>query len=196
MNLITNVKSYTDTQILEKVKSLDTFTSWPIGYFDVWIRSNEDAHDLFDDKVYTFHYKTGDEKPKFKMVTSGTTNSGAFGLSKWFTYNAIGCAILKSDVIIYDSHKLGYHKGKYKSYIQNKPFPYYRDNNKNKKAEEIGPIYSGIIGANCHKAGWLSKIIGKWSLGCLVRNIAEDYNKWMFKLKGQKLLTVAILKEF
>lgn len=198
MKLDSNVRNYTDKEILDRLMSLDTFTHFPIGFFDTWVRSKEDAVNKFDDKVYTFEFRKGWKLPKFKMVTTGTTNTGLFGLKKFFTYNRLGVAVLKDDIIVYNSHVLGKHKGKYAAYVQSYDvsFPYYRDNNKNDKAECIGKVYYNRIGANCHKAGWWSKLIGKWSLGCLVRNIKSHFDKWMKMLNSQKYLTVAILKEW
>lgn len=192
-----NVKKYTDQSLLQRMSSLPSFKGYPYGYFDIWVRSNEDAYNIFDDKVYTYYYN-GNDAPQFIMCCTGTSNAGSFGLKRFFKYNSKGCAILKSNVIVYDSHILGKHKGKYPAYIQSykNPFPYYRDFNKNHKAEELGPIFYNRIGANCHKAGWFSKYINNWSLGCLVRNQQKQFNLWMETLNKQPTLTVCILKEF
>ena len=189
-----NVRTYTDKQILDRVMSLPTFKGWPTkSNLDVWIRSTEDAFNVFDDKVYSFDMSTG--KPVFQMVTSGTTNAGRVGLKNFDKYKLSGCAVLKSDIIIYESHVYGLHKGKYPAYVQNKPWPYYRDSDKDDRAEEIGPEYNNIIGANCHAAGESSVIIEDWSIACLVRNVKSKFNLWMTYM-NKKPLTVCILKEF
>ena len=51
----TKVRSYTDKQLLDKVKSLDTFKGLPAGYWILGIRSNEDVFDTFDDKFYLYY---------------------------------------------------------------------------------------------------------------------------------------------
>lgn len=188
-----NVKSYTDNQILRRIEKLPTFNGFPKGILDVWVRSNEDAYNRFDDKVYTYDC-TGID-PKFVMVCTGTTNAGSEGLKNFNKYNRLGCAVLKSDIIVYNSHAFGLHKGQYPAYVQVKGFPYYRDNNKNNLAEEIGQIYTDIIGANCHKAGWLSEYIGGWSVACLVRNQQAQFTKWM-NFMNKRPLSVSILREF
>jgi hypothetical protein len=174
------------------VKSLSSFKHIPNEYWDVVVRSKNDGYDIFDDMFYTF---LGSE---LVMTSTGTSNAGSEGLMNYEKYNKLGCAVLKSDIIVYNSHTLGKHKNKYTAYVQSysTSFPYYRDANKNKKAEETGTVYTNRIGANCHKAGVRSKLIGGWSVACLVRNVEEDYNKWLKLLNGQKNLTVCILKEW
>jgi hypothetical protein len=188
----TNVKNYTDLQILDRVANLRSFRGFS-GMMDFWIRSQEDEYDVFDDKVYTFD--CNGQHPQFVGVNTGTSNAGAEGLKHYDRYNGLGCAILKADELVYDSHVYGFHKGKYAAYVQAKPFPYFRDGNKNNRAEEIGKIYLNIIGANCHKAGWFSTRIGGWSVACLVRNQQAQYDAWM-KTMNKRRLSVAILQEW
>ncbi len=128
------------------------------------------------------------------MVTTGTCNAGSYGLMNFRTYNKKGCAVLKSDIIVYYSHGPGLHKGK-PAYVQILPFPHYRDNDLDEKAEEIGQEYYDIIGANCHPAGTFSTIINNWSLACLVRNIKAKYDEWL-KFMNKRKLSVCILKQF
>ena len=188
------VRAYTDKQILDRVMSLPTFKGWPKERLDVWIRSSVDEFNKFDDKVYSFDCTSG--TPVFKMVMTGTTNTGQYGLEHYEKYNSVGCAVLKSDVIIYNSHVFGLHKGK-PAYIQSFTvgFPYFRDSDKDKHAEEIGKEYNDRIGANCHSAGEASVNIDNWSVACLVRNIKSKYNLWLTWM-NKKPLTVCILKEF
>jgi len=189
-----NVRNYTSEELLARVKTLPSFTGFPkVGVLDVWVRSNEDAYNVFDDKVYSFECFPAKD-PVFKMVCTGTTNAGAVGLKEFAKYNGLGCAILKSDTIVYNSHIYGLHKGK-PAYRQAKGFPYFRDNNKNNKAEEIGKEYNDIIGANCHRAGAHSTVIGGWSTACLVRNNEAQFLKWL-SFMAKRSLSVVILNEF
>jgi hypothetical protein len=191
---MSNVRNYTSQQLLDRVKSMPNFKGFPqSGVLDVWVRSNEDEYNKFDDKVYSFECFPAKE-PVFKMVCSGTSNAGAVGLKEFAKYNGLGCAVLKSDWIVYNSHVYGLHKGK-PAYRQAKGFPYFRDNNKNDKAEEIGKEYNDVIGANCHRAGAASTVIGGWSTACLVRNIEVDFLKWL-SFMGKRSLSVVILNEF
>lgn len=195
--MATNVKSYTDEQILKRVKKAKGFTGFPNGILDVWVRSDEDAFNQFDDKVYTYECAGGKDvkKQKFISVATGTSNAGAEGLKRFDKYNREGCAVLQSDIIVYDSHAYGLHKGQYPAYRQAKDFPYFRDGDKDDRAEEIGEEHHGIIGANCHKAGWHSTEIGGWSVACLVRNQRTQFDSWM-RYMDRRPLTVCILKEW
>ena len=67
---MSNVRFYTDKQILDRVKSLPSFQFIPSDYWLCGIRSTEDKSDNYDDKFYLF------KGEKFIMVTSGTTNPG------------------------------------------------------------------------------------------------------------------------
>ena len=188
------IGNYTDTQILDRVRSLPSFKGFPAGMLDIWIRSRADAYDQFDDKVYTYQCFGSETQPEFKMVSTGTSNAGSFGLMNFRTYNARGCAVLKSDLIVYNSHAYGLHKGK-PAYVQTAGFPYYRDGNRNKSAEELGEIFTDIIGANCHRAGTFSTLIYNWSVACLVRNQLKQFLAWL-DLMNRRPLSVCILKEF
>ena len=191
---MSNVRNYTSQQLLDRVKTMPNFKGFPqSGVLDIWVRSNEDEYNKFDDKVYSFDCFPAKD-PVFKMVCSGTTNAGAVGLKEFAKYNGLGCAVLKSDWIVYNSHVYGLHKGK-PAYRQAKGFPYFRDNNKNDKAEEIGKEYNDVIGANCHRAGAASTVIGGWSTACLVRNIEVDFLKWL-AFMGKRSLSVVIINEF
>ena len=191
---------YTDQELLNRVAShAKGFKGFPNGILDIWIRSDKDEFDVFDDKVYTFDCRSGE--PVFIMVQTGTTNAGAVGLKHFSKYNANGCAVLEGDRIVYDSHIFGMHKGKYPAFVENPnaPFPYFRDSNKNEHAEENGKLRTDNIGANCHHAGIYSTRIGGWSVACLVRNVLAQWNQWFFfmtKKAKVKTLTVAILNEF
>ncbi len=164
---------------------------------EVWIRSLADQFDAFDDKAFTYECYGTSKDPKFIMARNGTTNAGSYGLKQFNEYNHLGCAVLKSDVIVYDSHKFGKHRGK-DAYRQSKGFPYFRDNNKNDRAEEIGTEYNDIILANIHRAGVNSTVINNWSTACLVTANLQKFLGFLgyMKSKGNPPLTVCLLKEW
>ena len=191
------MRTFTDKELLDRVQTLPTFTGFPNGPLDIWVRSTADEFDAFDDKGFTYECYGDAKPPKFIMVRNGTTNAGSYGLKHFKDYNPLGCAVLKSDIIIYDSHKVGLHKKK-PAYRQAKGFPYFRDNNLNNRADEIGPEFNDVILANVHRAGQNSTVINNWSTACIVTaNLAKflaflDY----MKSKGNPSLTVCILKEW
>lgn len=187
---------YSDSQIVKRVETTAKgFAGWKSGVFDIWVRSSADVLDAFDDKVYTFEAGS-DGIPQFVMVCSGTSNAGSYGLKHFDQYNAEGCAVLESDRIVYGSHEFGTHKG-YPAYRQAKAFPYYRDADRNDKADENGKVHNDIIFANCHRAASVGQSVRiyNWSVACLVRNVANEWNSWLRYMDGRPL-TVCILKEF
>jgi hypothetical protein len=152
------MRAFTDAEVLARVSQLPTFKGFPKGPMDVWIRSAADVFDSFDDKAFTYECYGDTKPPKFIMARNGTTNAGSYGLKHFEDYNHDGCAVLKSNVIVYNSHEYGLHKGK-PAYRQAKGFPYFRDGNRNNRAEEIPPEKEDIIFANVHRAGADSTVI-------------------------------------
>lgn len=188
---------FTDEQLITRVEAhAKGFTGWKKGVYDIWVRSSADVMDAFDDKVYTFEVERDGAVPEFRMVCSGTSHAGSYGLKKFNEYNPAGCAVLEADRIVYGSHLYGRHKG-YRAYKQVKGFPYYRDSDRDDKAEEIGPVHTDVIAANCHRASGtgVSVRIYNWSVACLVRNNINQWNAWL-AFMNERPLNVVILREF
>jgi hypothetical protein len=165
------MRAFTDKEVLDRVAGLSTFNGFPNGVMDVWIRSTADQFDSFDDKAFTYECFGNTKTPKFIMARNGTT--------------------------MYDSHAYGAHHGK-PAYREVKGFPYFRDPNKNHRAEEIGNERHDVIGANIHRAGQNSTVINNWSTGCLVTANLSKFLQFLayMKSKGNPPLTVCILKEW
>lgn len=192
-----NVRNYTTKQILDRVKShAKGFTHYPSGWWMVYIRSEENEFDKFDDKRYLFQGKI------CKQVASCTTNAGSYGLRKFSEYNKLGCAVLTPEVIVYDSHIKGMHKGKIESWVQVKGFPYTRDNDMDEMAENYGTVYNNVIGANLHPSSYIKRrkgktlLIGSWSTACLVDDDSEAFEKSLELTGDQKEMTVVLLSEW
>lgn len=189
------VKDYRREQLLEKVSSLPSFKGIPEGYWLLGIQSREDKFNEFDDKMYLFNGEN------YIMDTTCTTNAGLTGLKNYVTYNSEGCAVIKTNEWYYELWKPGLHKGKMRALRQNKLIKYFRDWNKNEKAEEIGNVREGIIGINFHTAtyqpgNFIIKLIGGWSTGCQVCNNTSDYYKILDYIGNQKEVTYCLIKEF
>jgi hypothetical protein len=195
---MSNVRNYSDKEILEKVKSLTSFKSIPAGHWIVGVRSNEDAEDVFDDKFYLF------KGEKFIKVTSGTTNPGVPILKGGFLkYNKVGAAVLKANEWYYDVWKYGMHMGKMPALRQVGTFTVYRDGDRDGKAEELGaPIRGAGYGINFHANNWNlnSKVIqtkiGNWSAGCQVSNNLTDYKLFMELLPKDQKVSYCLLQEW
>lgn len=190
------VRSYTDAQLLKKVKSLPTFKKIPSDYWILGIQSDEDAFNVFDDKFYLF------KGEKFIMVVTGTTNAGAEGHLNYKKYNPGGVAVIKTNEWYYDVWRYGLHKSKMEALRQIRPIKFYRDNDRDGKTEEVGKLYNEIIYANFHtvsydkRKGYILKLIGGWSVACQVCNNVEEYYKIIALTKNQNAVSYCLLKEF
>ena len=193
---MSNVKGYTNKQLLRQVKKANNYAGIPKGYWILGVKSTEDEYNIFDDKFYLFH------GTKFVMVSTGTVNPGGTVLKNYSKYNNKGALIVKSDEWYYDLWAPGMHNGRMKALKQVEPILYYRDGNKNNKSEEIGIVYSGIRGINFHtasydyKVGFIRKLIGGWSAGCQVVASVSKYYKMLKLVWGQPRTTFVLIKEF
>jgi hypothetical protein len=195
---MTNVRTYNDKELLNKVKSLPSFKSVPQGYWILGIRSNEDAANKFDDKFYLFNGEL------FVTVTTGTTNPGTPILEGGFLkYNKLGAAVLKANEWYYDVWSYGLHMGKMPALKQVGNFIVFRDGDGDEKSEEIGiPIKGSGYGINFHAATYdsnfkgLQENIGNWSAGCQVVNNKQKHLEIIKLVKPQKKVTYVLLNEF
>lgn len=192
----TNVKSYSDNELLDRVSSLDSFKGFPPNYWLLGVQSNEDGYNVFDDKFYLF------KGEQFIDVVAGTTNAGTTGLKNYEKYNNKGVAVIKTNEWYHGLWKFGYHRGKMPALKQIRPIKYFRDWNKNNSIEELGKMYKGIIGINFHTVlyqknlSFWRRLIGGWSVGCQVVNHVGDYYYILNKVKKQKYVTYCLIKEF
>jgi hypothetical protein len=190
------VKSYTDKQLLERVKSLGNYIGIPTEHWILGVRSAEDAANSFDDKFYLFK---GEE---FIWVTSGTTNPGTPTLKQFEKVNKNGAAVLKSDQWYYDVWKFGKHNGKVDALLQlGAAVQVYRDTDKDDDSEQQGKLDTGYFGINFHPNTYdLSKpsgtSIGWWSAGCQVVNNVTKYKEFIKLCKPQKFTSYCLINEF
>lgn len=201
-----NVRAYTDTELLKRVAMIEGFKGYPSDYWVIGIASNENGADMFDDKFYLF------KGERFISVTSGTTNSGVYGLKNFRKWNNAGAFVIKLDQWIYDFWKTVdvvkgeriecKHKGRMRAWRQNKPCYHYRDNDGDKIAEQQGQLYFSMCGINFHTVTYklvefVRKWIGGWSVGCQVPNRTKDYYEILDKVNPyQDTVSYCILEEF
>ena len=193
------MKIYTDSQLLDKVKSLPDYKGIPQGHWILGVRSLEDKPDAFDDKFYHFIGET------FRQVIKGTTNPGVTILKSFGKFNPSGAAVVKSDEWYYDLWKFGKHHGKIDALLQlGTKVKVYRDGDKDNKSEEQGLLQEGFFGINYHSNGYdidakaTGTVVGGWSAGCQVPCEIQKYKKQMqeFKASKQSTFTYCLLKEF
>ena len=204
---MSNVRSYTDKQLLDRVKSLPSFKSIPVGRWIIGVRSQEDAFDAYDDKFYEF------EGEKFIRVVKGTTNAGGKIIKGGFkSYTSKGVAVLKSDEWYYNVWQYGLHRGRMPALLQRgAEVKIYRDGDMDNKTEEEGEIYRGYFGINYHSNTYdfslknlniVKAIIGGWSAGCQVINERSKYIDQMewykkaYEAGHQTFVSYVLLKEF
>jgi hypothetical protein len=196
------VRNYTTAQLIKRVEELDSFDCLPGGYWILGVRSEADRYNEFDDKFYVF---LGD---KFIVRLIGTTHSGGYGLKNFFRWNKRGTAVIKSNEWYYgvymksDGKGIRHHNSVLPCLRQIKPFLYYRDNNKDRKIDEKGRLYSGIIGANFHPnsykryGGPISRFINGWSTACQVTNEVDKYYDLLSILPNGTPIDFCLIQEF
>lgn len=192
----TKVRSYTDKQLLNRVRSLANYKAIPDEFWILGVRSKADTPNVFDDKFYLARGE------KFILVTTGTTNAGLSVLQNgWKSINKDGAFVLKSNMWFYNFWELGKHKGVMKALVQVSEAVGYRDNNNNDKSEETGKEVKGWFGINFHCnsynvfKGIVSWLIGGWSAGCQVCNNLDDYYKILDLVSNQKYVTYCLIYE-
>ena len=179
------VKKYTDVELLNKVKSLETFKEIPSNYWLLFVRSKADLNNVFDDKCYLF------QGEKFIEVTSCTTNKGNKGTG-----------VVESNRWNYLVWKIGLHKGKVLAGIQYKKMDYRRDFTNDLKTNPTTELRNDIRGFNFHPAYHdinrkiVKNEIGGWSEGCFVLNDIPKYNKIIKLLQHQIYFSMVCVDEF
>ena len=198
----TNVKSYTDSQLLERVEYIGGRIPNRGKYLIIGVQSQEDAPNLFDDKFYVY------DGSIFKQVSSGTTNAGKTALLHFDQYNLTGAAVWKTDQWCPNLYKRGYHKasradGGMRALRQQQPIWFYRDSDKDLNAEEVGTLHHKIIWANMHGVSYdpnseiTKELINGWSFACQAWNIMVDYRQMINATwTRNKLVDYALLKEW
>lgn len=182
---MSNVRKYTDKEILDRCASLPSFKGFPTTYWICGIRSSEDETDAFDDKLYVF------KGEKFVTVTSCTTNKGNKGTG-----------VVLADNWNYGVYQYGKHKGRAKAGVQIKGIPYQRDFTEDGKTNPTTEVKADIRGFNFHSASHdlslkvVKKNIGGWSEGCIVCNDIIKFSQIIEYFKEQKVFSMIILNEF
>ena len=190
------VRNYTTAQLLEKVREIDGFKSYPQEYWLLGVRSNEDTANRFDDKFYLF---LGEQ---FILVTSGTTNPGTPTLMQFEKVNKKGAAVLNADKWYYNVWHFGKHQGKVDALLQlGAPVEVYRDTDKDDDSEEQGVLDHGYFGINFHPNTYKpsapkTDVIGWWSSGCQVVNDLNTYKRIITMCKPQKVVSYCLINEF
>lgn len=191
------VRSYTDKELLDRVKSLPSYVKIPGGHWILGVRSKEDAADINDDKFYIFK---GEE---FVMVMPGSTNPGKYGLLNWRKWSKKGAAIIKANEWYYSVWKRGLHKGKMEALLQVGEFKVVRDNDNDLKSEDDEEwTWERNRGLNFHTQTYktvqrvIRKFIGLWNIGCQTPSDSKKYYDFLRESQPQKKFTYCLIDEF
>ncbi len=192
---MTNVRNYTDKQLLDRVMQLPSFKGFPDDDFLVGVRSNKKKFNVYDDKFYHFN-----KNLQCVNVLTGTTNSGAYGYKNFFKWNSEGVGEIKADECYCDVWQGGLHKGKMQALKQVGPFKIIRKKSHNDPNTEWSwESWKGFnFHTNSYKLSVAVKkwIIGGWSIGCQVANDPEDYYETLPYLLDQDRVSYFLLNEF
>ena len=189
------VRSYTDEELLKRVKNLFNYREVPSNTWLLFVRSKENLPNRFDDKVYVMQGNV------CVMVTSCTTNAGSNALKDYQNAGLSGAFVAKSDMWFYDLWEYGLHRGKMPALRQVSKITGYRDNNKNNLAEEVGKLVTGYFGINFHtvdyrlRPNFFRRLIGGWSWGCFVLNNVNSYLRILALVKTQRRVTACLIME-
>jgi len=191
------VRAYTDTELLQRVKELDSFKDIPSGYWLLGVRSSEDEPNRFDDKIYLF------KGEQFVDVTSCTTNPGTTVLRNYSKFNAKGAAVVVANQWYYGVWRKGKHQGKITALIQiGAQIKVWRDGDKDDQSEESLIQQEGFFGINFHpntydiNAKSTGSLVNGWSAGCQVVNNMEKYRKFINLIPANTSITYCLLNEF
>ena len=191
------VRAYTDKELLQRVKELNSFKEIPSGYWLLGVRSSEDEPNRFDDKIYLF------KGEQFVDVTSCTTNPGTTVLRNYSKFNAKGAAVVVADEWYYGVWRKGKHQGKIDALVQiGSKIKVWRDGDKDDKSEESLIQQEGFFGINFHpntydiNAKSTGSLVNGWSAGCQVVNNMDKYRKFINLIPANTSITYCLLNEF
>ena len=105
-----------------------------------------------------------------------TTDPGIYWRNNLMNVN--GTAILQPG-FYKGAFRIGMHQGKYEALVQNVPFKFWRDKNKDDTLDMEGETYTEVAGVNLHHAGAASTQVDKWSAGCQVIANLDNFNELM-----------------
>lgn len=163
-------------EILKEVEKhgFKVFSTGEMNINIIGVRHPHQIPDVFNDWIHIL-YKDGERWISYKFQC--TLDPGIYFLNSPMRKD--GTAIVKHPQQIRAGLKIGYHKGVYKCMVQNKPFPVWRDNNKNDTIDEFNDSISWGIQIHRANSKYKSRRIHNWSAGCTVIQDPKDYDIFM-----------------
>ena len=153
----------------------------------IGVRKHLGTANKFDDTLVVIYKKWGLWQEKRYAIT---TDPGIYWLH--FPMRVEGTAILVHNKQYRGAWRLAKHRGVYTALCQRKPVQVFRDNDKDSIHDmEPDNIHEGLYGINIHKAGRHSTAVNKWSAGCQVFAIDEDFDEFIDLCKMQEKMLIA-----
>lgn len=171
--------------ILTKIEEEYGFKVFDDGPYDlniIGVRNLENNANQYDDKLHVC-YLSEDGKWR-EDIFQVSTDPGRYWLEKE-DYKA--CAVYAHPQQARGAYQLGKHRGKYEALVQWRPVLFWRDGNKDEKADYGGVAQKGAIGLNIHRSSIHdSDEVNRHSAGCIVFSKMDEWKAFMKLVHKQK----------
>ena len=172
-------------EILTKIQEEYGFMVFDDGAYDlniIAVRNLENNANQYDDKLHVCYLsEDGHWREDIFQVS---TDPGRYWLEKE-DYKA--CAVYAHPQQARGAYQVGKHRGKYEALVQWRPVLYWRDGNKDEKADYGGEVFKDIIGLNIHRRSIHdSDEVNKYSAGCIVFSKMAEWEAFMELVHKQK----------
>ena len=172
-------------EILTKIQEKYGFMVFDDGAYDlniIAVRNLENNANQYDDKLHVCYLsEDGHWREDIFQVS---TDAGRYWLEKE-DYKA--CAVYAHPQQARGAYKVGMHRGKYEALVQWRPVLYWRDGNKDEKADYGGEVFKDTIGLNIHRSSIHdSDEVNKYSAGCIVFSKMAEWEAFMELVHKQK----------
>ena len=172
-------------EILTKIQEEYGFMVFDDGPYDlniIAVRNLENNANQYDDKLHVCYLsEDGHWREDIFQVS---TDPGRYWLEKE-DYKA--CAVYAHPQQARGAYQVGKHRGKYEALVQWRPVLYWRDGNKDEKADYGGEVFKDIIGLNIHRSSIHdSDEVNKYSAGCIVFSKMAEWEAFMELVHKQK----------
>jgi hypothetical protein len=172
-------------EILTKIQEEYGFMVFDDGAYDlniIAVRNLQNNANQYDDKLHVCYLsEDGHWREDIFQVS---TDAGRYWLEKE-DYKA--CAVYAHPQQARGAYKVGMHRGKYEALVQWRPVLYWRDGNKDSKADYGGEVFKDTIGLNIHRSSIHdSDEVNKYSAGCIVFSKMAEWKAFMELVHKQK----------
>lgn len=171
--------------ILTKIQEEYGYKVFSDGPYDlniIAVRNLENNANQYDDKLHVCYLS--DDGHWREDIFQVSTDAGRYWLEKE-DYKA--CAVYKHPQQARGAYKVGMHRGKYEALVQARAVEYWRDGNKDSKADYGGEVYKDVIGLNIHRSSIHdSDEVNKYSAGCIVFSKMAEWEAFMELIHKQK----------